>query len=184
MTQTEALLVRHGAPTLAGLKTASLFTCRYDSLSALYGEIRQLNRRLGHKGVHLLPLRCGGNQALLYLYRPAYLERDFSNAGARRLLREAGYGDLRPGRCLPHLMRRLAAKDAFPHEIGLFLGYPAEDVQGFIRHKGRHCKCAGCWKVYGDPLQAQRRFARFHLCTDNYCRRYAKGEALEQLVVG
>ena len=66
----EEMLVRHGAPTLAGLKTANLFTCQYDSLPALYDEIRRFNRRLGGKGLRLLPLRSAEGRALLYLYRP------------------------------------------------------------------------------------------------------------------
>ncbi len=38
----------------------------------------------------------------------------------------------------------------FPHEIGLFLGYPPEDVCGYIRNKGKCQKCTGHWQVYGD----------------------------------
>lgn len=45
-------------------------------------------------------------------------------------------------------MRRLQRFEAFPHEIGLFLSYPPEDVRGFIEHKGHESKCEGCWKVY------------------------------------
>ncbi|MBQ9393119.1 MAG: DUF3793 family protein [Oscillospiraceae bacterium] len=180
----EEMLVRHGAPTLAGLKTANLFTCQYDSLPALYDEIRRFNRRLGGKGLRLLPLRSAEGRALLYLYRPDRLQEDLADAETRQLLQEAGYGDLRPGRCLPRLMQRLQPGGEFPHEIGLFLGYPAEDVRGFIRHKGRHCKCVGCWKVYGDPRQAQQRFECFRLCTDAYCRRYAMGVPVEQLAMG
>ena len=41
----------------------------------------------------------------------------------------------------------------FPHEIGIFLGYPLADVAGFIRNKGRNCKCIGTWKVYGDAFE-------------------------------
>lgn len=29
-------------------------------------------------------------------------------------------------------------KGAFLHEIGLLLGYPVEDVLGFIRHQGKN----------------------------------------------
>ena len=31
----------------------------------------------------------------------------------------------------------------FPHEVGLFLGYPPEDVKGFIDHRANNFKCAG-----------------------------------------
>ena len=54
-------------------------------------------------------------------------------------------------------MQRLGQAAEFPHEIGLFLGYPPEDVQGFLEN--RLCKCVGCWKVYGDEQAAQNGFA-------------------------
>ena len=31
--------------------------------------------------------------------------------------------------------------------IGGFLGYPLEDVVGFIRHRGKCFTCCGCWKI-------------------------------------
>ena len=36
----------------------------------------------------------------------------------------------------------------FPHEMGLLLGYPIEDVRGFIEHNGCGCLYSGYWKVY------------------------------------
>ena len=120
---------------------------------------------------------------LLYLFRPAALSRDLAQEAAQGILRQAGYGTLRQGACLGELRRRLRAGGEFPHEIGLFLGYPPEDVAGFVRHRGRGCKCVGCWKVYGDEAAARRRFAAFRACTANYCRRRARGASLAGLAV-
>ena len=53
----EEILVRQGAPTLAGIKTGSLFPCPCEDHEALLADIRQLNRRLSPKGLCLLPLR-------------------------------------------------------------------------------------------------------------------------------
>jgi len=54
----------------------------------------------------------------------------------------------------------------FPHEIGLFLGYPVEDVRGFIEQRGKDCKLSGYWKVYGDEQAARRLFHQFDRCRD------------------
>ena len=43
-------LIRNCAPTLAGIKTANLFTCPFDSHQELLGSIRQMNKRLKGKG--------------------------------------------------------------------------------------------------------------------------------------
>ena len=63
-------LVRHCAPTLAGLKTGSLFTCPFSCRKKLLNSVRQMNERLVSKGVRILPLRFTDEKALIYVYRP------------------------------------------------------------------------------------------------------------------
>ena len=179
----EDYLVRNCAPTLAGLKTDSIFTYPFTSKSALLDSIRAINRRLSGKGLRLLPLRFSEKKALIYLYRPASLRRDLACADAARLLRRNGYNTDSCEKCLVHLIRRLRAQEDFPHEIGLFLGYPVEDVHGFIEKGPECCKCTGCWKVYGDEEAAKKKFAQYKKCTRVYCDQWAKGKAIEQLTV-
>ena len=72
--------------------------------------------------------------------------------------------------------------DSFPHEIGLFLGYPAVDVKGFMEH--RECKCTGLWKVFeSDEAEAQRYFARCRRCTEGYLKRNQQGWSLSRLTI-
>lgn len=177
----EELLVRNCAPTLAGLKTGNLFSCPYTCREELLDSIRQLNRRLGPKGIRAIPLRFSEKKALIYLYRPAKLEKDLSCSLSEELLRQCGYQCRGGNRCLTKLAQRLRRQEDFPHEIGLFLSYPAEDVRGFLEQ--RPCKCTGCWKVYGDEAGAQRKFDQYKTCTRIYCRQWAMGIALEQLAV-
>ena len=80
-------------------------------------------------------------------------------------------------------MKRICECDEFPHEIGLFLGYPPEDVRGFIEEGAAKCKCTGCWKVYGDVERAQKLFAAYKKCTAVYQKQHAQGKSIEQLTV-
>lgn len=75
----EELVVRQCAPTLAGLKTGSLFRAACTDKKALLAQIRDLNQRLREKGLCLIPLRFRDGNALLYLYRPARLKIDLKN---------------------------------------------------------------------------------------------------------
>ena len=178
----EENVVRLCAPTLAGIKTGSLFPCPYENRETLLMEIRQYNQVLVPKGLCLLPLRFTDKSALLYLYRPRDLERDLQDQLAAEILRHAGYVCGSSEQCLMKLIERLRAYDEFPHEIGVFLGYPLDDVKGFIRHKGRDYTFCGCWKCYGDPQAARRRFERYHRCTAVLRRRYAEGTPITQLI--
>ena len=84
---------------------------------------------------------------------------------------------------LARLKNRLADCGNFPHEIGVFLGYPLEDVIGFIENAGQNCKCAGYWKVYCNECEAVKTFARFKKCRDIYLRLWKEGRSVLQLTV-
>lgn len=177
------MLVKHCSPTLAGMKTGSMFVCGYDNAEAMRDAVRRWNRTLSGKGIRVLPLRYRAGKALIYLYRPSRLKKDLADGTARAILRRCGYAAKTPEGCIVQLIRRLADCEDFPHEIGLFLGYPPEDVCGFIENKACNCKCCGCWKVYGDAEAAQKTFAKFKKCTSVYCAQYAKGRSIERLTV-
>ncbi|SBV97547.1 conserved hypothetical protein [uncultured Eubacteriales bacterium] len=179
----EELIIKFCAPTLAGIKTGNMFSCPCETKEALRADVRTFNRALVPKGLCLLPLRYSEGRALLYLFRPAELRRDLSHAEAALLLEDAGYRSIKAEHCIRELIRRLNIKDGFPHEIGLFLSYPPEDVRGFIDHNAGNCKCVGYWKVYGDVEKAQRLFEKYRKCTECYYRQWCKGISIERLLV-
>ena len=179
----EELIIRHCSPTLAGMKTGSLFSCRCASKPELIVQIRGLNHRLVPKGLRVLPLRFWNGRALIYVYRPSGLAKDFTDAQARNLLEKCGYQPEKTDQCILHLIRRLESAQEFPHEVGLFLGYPPGDVCAFIDNKAGNPKCVGCWKVYGDAEAAQKTFDRYQKCTDVYCAQWKQGKSIERLTI-
>ena len=179
----EELLIAQCAPTLADLKTGSLFTCPVDDPERLRESIRRYNAQLVPKGLCLLPMRIENGRMLLYLYRPSRLRRDLAQAQAAALLAKRHYPIGDPALCVTELVHRLQTDDAFPHEIGLFLGYPPEDVEGFILHRAQNARCVGTWKVYGDTDAAQRVFARYQKCTRSYQNAYQKHKCFSRLIV-
>ena len=175
----EELIVRHCAPTLANLKTGSLFVCPITDRPSFFSSLRSLNELLVPKGLRALPLRIREYSALIYLYRPSRLKKDLEDPAAIKILQDHGYSCY--GKCLPKLIERVRASEEFPHEIGLFLGYPPEDVQGLLDH--RPCKCSGCWKVYGDENKAKKTFDLYKKCERVYCQQLARGIDIKRLTV-
>ena len=100
------ILIRFCAPTIARLKTGNMFICAFDSREQMTGELKHLNRRLGKKGLRILPLRWRSGKALLYLYRSKLLERDLEDPLARALLAECGYSSGNAAACLAKLIAR------------------------------------------------------------------------------
>lgn len=179
----EDVVVRHCAPTLAGLKTGNLFVTAYESETELDHEIAELNAVLGSRGLRVIRLRAENGKALIYLYRPCLLQSDLDHCEARKILSRFGYTEAETGSCIARLKERIEAEGDFPHEIGLFLGYPPEDVKGFIKHGGRACKRCGYWKVYGDVQKAEKQFEKFSRCTGVYMKCLRAGTPFEKLAV-
>lgn len=179
----EELVIRHCAPTLAGIKTGNLFTCPFESRERLIKDIRAMNRTLVPKGLRVLPLRYWSGRALIYVFRPKELKCDLCQADAACLLSGFGYETGGCDQCVKVLISRLNAGEEFPHEIGLFLGYPPEDVRGFVENRSRNFKCAGYWKVYGDEAAARQRFSQYDKCTTCYCKQFRCGASIDRLAV-
>ena len=120
---------------------------------------------------------------LLYIYRPQQLKKDLANDKAKLLLKEYGYISDIPEINIVKLIDKFKTQKKFPHEIGLFLGYPPEDVKGFIENNAKNFKCNGCWKVYGDEKKALKTFEEYKKCTQIYCEQWERGKSLEYLCV-
>ena len=98
-------------------------------------EFAALGRELADKGVTMMILKAVNGKALIYIYRSADLEKVLMCEDVRQLLRACGYSRFDVSGALDTLKARLNDIDAFPHEIGVFLGYPLEDVKGFIENE-------------------------------------------------
>ena len=176
------IMLRHCAPTLAGIKTANMFMVR-KNLIEIINEFRQLNMLLTKKGLRLVPLRQTAKGTLIYLYRPDQLARDLSAPKAVEIMKKKGYPCGNPQCCIATLSKHLMNDTDFPHEIGLFLGYPPSDVECFMKSPESGVKCSGCWKAYNNEEKAKKTFESYKQCTAAYCLAARQGKSLEALIV-
>lgn len=176
----EYMLAQHCAPALAGIKPADLVSCPQSP--ELLPQIEAYNASLNPQGIRFrLICRCR-RRALLLVYRQAKLEQHLALPEIRACLRAAGYpAEQGLEELLGQLEGRLAEQVEFPHEIGLFLGYPVQDVQGFCRNKGQNYKLAGRWKVYSDVEEARRRFSRYDRCCAALYEKVERGISITRL---
>lgn len=179
----DMMIARMCAPTLAGIKTGSLYRFPYADRKEMIRSIRAWNRKLAPKGVVLTVLRFRQQDALIYAFRPKQLRRDFQSQSVASILKEFGYAPQKAEACIATLSRKISEGESFPHEIGLFLGYPPEDVEGFIENRANGYKTVGYWKVYGNVAEAERRFEAYRRCTDWFLRNLKSGRHLERLTV-
>lgn len=179
----EKYLIEHCSPTLASLKTANLFSFPLESQKNAEFELMSLAAMLRPKGVEILVIKRSGTTALIYVYRRDMLQKDLLKPGVAEFLSAYGYRDTDIQSALSRLVARLLCAGDFPHEIGIFLGYPLNDVECFIKYGGRNCKCSGCWQAYENVEEAVKIFNRYKKCRAVYKKQWLGGRSLFQLTV-
>ena len=179
----EEVFVRHCSPTLAGMKAGNMFSSNFDSFQDLQDYVEEMNRVLNPKGIQVIILRYKDGFSLIGVFRIKALKDMLLNEKARELLGCLGYKKFDLRSAFVHLLVRFQNFDEFPHEVGLFLGYPPEDVWGFIENHSKGQKCTGTWKVYGDEQAAKKTFEKYRKCTRVYCSLLKKGRSIEKLTV-
>lgn len=179
----EKYLIEYCAPTLAALKTASLFCVPVKNGCELDMQIKKLDDFLNRKGLTLLVLKRYENRALIYLYRKSHLQKDLLKPGVENFLKKLGYNSIDEKYLLERLKKRILKLKSFPHEIGIFLGYPLGDVIGFINNNGKNSKFNGYWKVYCNEFETFKLFTKIKKCRDTYIRLWEQGKTIRQLTV-
>ncbi|MBQ3161519.1 MAG: DUF3793 family protein [Oscillospiraceae bacterium] len=173
-------LAFHTAPTLLGIKCGSLISLTTAEFT-LDEQSELFNSKAAAKGLVTKILCSCGNRTLLFVYNEKLMKRRLADPQVQEVLKQYGYPEnVGIDECLAHLSSRIRSSEEFPHEIGVFLGYPLEDVVGFIENKGENFKFCGCWKVYGSEENAKRTFANYEKCRKFLCGRLNEGADIYQ----
>lgn len=176
-----AHLLLECSEVLAGVKPANLIS--------LVNRTRPCGRNLYQlwQSVHqqaitrfdnleFLVLQTKERAIMLLCYDKQLLNRHFAHVGIRTLLHKAGYQrDATVDLLLAELQQRITDQDTFPHEIGLFIGYPAKDVAAFMGLVKLPFTCQALWKIYGNPARSLNLAESYRCCRQRMGRLLASG---------
>ncbi len=192
----EKALIQNCAATLAGLKVGNLFNFSFNSYEECQKTLNNINRELNVKGVFAELLSYSEDFFLIYVYRRSLLDEVLKKKEIKAFLERMGY-DISFGKysnvefdtdvnildILNKLKAHIQCKRAFPHEIGVFLGYPLEDIIGFMENNGKNYLHCGVWKVYCNKQEAIKYFKKIKKCHTIYLNVYASGKAVTDMTV-
>ena len=166
--------MRTGSCRYEGGKLSNLLFCANPG----FKKQNPLNQTLNAKDIYLVPICECERRVLLLVFRKELLCRYLKRDEIHALLVKAGYPEAFCLDAYLAILKERLKHSAFPHEIGAFLGYPADDITGFIRHKGENCLLCGEWKVYHNAARAKAQFARYARCKSALTRRVSQGDSL------
>ncbi|WP_316451242.1 DUF3793 family protein, partial [Finegoldia magna] len=107
-----------------------------DYTENIFEDILKLNEKLSEYNFSLIILKQTEKKLLLYLINYNLIE-NYNDKRLKKALESYGYPVDNFNSSINFLKKRLLENE-FPHEIGFFLGYPYEDVLGFINYNGKN----------------------------------------------
>ena len=188
--------VRCAAGVIAHVKPAALFSfASHKSCSSCVSPICtdstlrtflcNATHELSLFGVTLLATSAiSGGKVSFVAYRSELVEDILAKPEHREFLATFGHSTESVQTLMKSMRSRIfvfhARKAVFPHEIGLVLGYPLADVQGFMN--GQSELFTGAWKVYDNTEETRFRLEQLKNA-ENHCKlRFYQGESLAQIL--
>lgn len=101
-----------------------------------------------------------GGKRVLFINEES-MDKVLSNRKCINFLKFVGYSsEYKLNDYMDELVYRLQSEE-FPHEIGIFLGYPLKDVLGFMGYGKHELVEIRNWRIYGDPKASYEVYDRF-----------------------
>ena len=167
------------APVLMNYKISNLLIVekeKIDSVKQLFAKT-ELSCKL---------VMVSEEKSAFLIYREEALKSYLECRKVRELMESFGYENYELEKILEEFSRKyteyVSNSGNFPHEMGLLLGYPVEDVIGFIQNDGENFLYSGYWKVYTNLSEALEHFERYNLAKETAVRMVSEGKDIFQIL--
>ncbi len=169
------------APSLCGIKPANLFTVSISDFSQ--EEFIKWKNLLAGQNLGLVNFKSSDSRIMVIAFNLLWIRKILGDSLIQTYLRGKGYENPSDtAKTLDELFQRLKTQKGFPHEVGLILGYPFEDVVGFEENQGRNCKCCSYWKSYSDPSVAKKCCSEYKQCSKLCKQWFEEGHTVPQII--
>lgn len=146
------------APLIGGLKVSNLLIIP----PGVENYLKSILMQTGISYFRLFPME---DRTVYLVFRRYQLDAYLRQETVQQILLKEGYQRFCLGNILSTFQKRyqnyMEGKEEFPHEMGVLLGYPVEDVKGFIKNEGKNFLYSGYWKVYDNMPEKVRLFQQF-----------------------
>jgi len=158
-------IIHCSAPSLCGIKPACLFSLSLEVFSKESQKINKWKTDFSKFNRFIIPMKKENNRILMFIFDKKLLEKTINSKENSLYLKSKGYCVEKGfSSVLAELLHRLTFNKDFPHEVGIFLGYPLCDVIGF-ENNNSDFKYSGFWKVYANVNEAERQMQSYKSCS-------------------
>ena len=174
----ELRLIIQNAAVLKGKRISGMLFLNDKELAIISEKLRKTSISL------MIHCTCK-KRHLVLIYRAKELEEYLKRSEVSDYLREFGY---RRDDFISNLIRLHQRMNGFynkikefPHEVGVFLGYPICDIKGFLENKGERYLHSGYWKIYGNLEETREKFLSYDEAREIAIDEFLAGNRLENI---
>ncbi|NRT75920.1 DUF3793 family protein [Clostridium beijerinckii] len=154
----ENFLVYNSSLVIAGVKPAVTINLKKSNEKMYFGWNDFGKKFIKNINLKFIELRENNDCMIIMIYDENILEKELNKKSHIDFLANIGYpSQIKIDRYIDTLKFRYN-KYHCPHELGLFLGIPFEDVKDFMECTTKKCLLCGYWKVYNDSKKAKMIF--------------------------
>lgn len=174
--------------TQLALQCASLITgLKISNLLILSSENERVVKLILDKSMISYYRLLKNDEKITYLlFKRQELERVIKDEDVWKIFRSNGYKTLHIGKILRTFQLRyedyVNGNIEFPHEMGLLLEYPVEDVVGFVDNKGKNFLYSGYWKVYKNMKEKVKLFRKFEVAEETLIHMVSNGVSIIDII--
>lgn len=169
------------SPVIGGLKPSSTITLSYDKKEySIWSNYKK--EFLEILKLKEIVLRKGTKAEIILIYNEENLLNCINKKDNRAFLNKLGYDlTLTLEENLDILVYRYE-KYHCPHELGVFLGIPIEDVIDFMGCSDKKCLMCGYWKVFNNYNNAKDIFNKYDISKNIMIKSIEENKALLNIV--
>lgn len=169
------------APVITGLKPSAIIT-------VTKAEKQILEDLFSGTKICMISLHSGRKESIL-LYQKEKLEELLERKSVQGFLQSLGMGyeNFTLQAVLDQFTKRFSRYKEkmadFPHEVGVFLGYPLRDVKIYMKNPLAKAKLTGYWKVFTEVESAVACFQAYDMCIQSFTLMLKSGLSCRDLVM-
>lgn len=157
----ENFLVYNTSLVIAGVKPAVTIAMKKDNIK-LYSNWNCFGKNFIRRiDLEFIELRESNESIIIMIYSKHILKKELNKEKILEFLIKLGYPNEVEIKEYVNTLKSRYEKYHCPHELGLFLGIPFEDVKDFMECTTKKCLLCGYWKVYNDSNKAKTIFNKY-----------------------
>lgn len=167
----------------AGLKPSVTFTFKKENGVLFTAWNKYGNDYLKNLNLNYIELRETEDALIILIYDEKLLMKFINKECNKSFLNSIGYKNTLAKEEVLKTLQDRYSKYKCPHELGIFLGYPIEDVIDFMECNKKKCLFCGYWKVYNRENKAKEIFNLFDEVKKVTASKIIKGSRAKTLSV-